>query len=173
VENRTRVLMVRHWNERVRTTNSGRWAALSLSRCEIVDHGEPGAPLDASSLPLAGAAVLFPGAAAGNVPSPPPRTLVVLDATWSQARRMLQRIPELRTLPRVSLPGRPGERLREPTVKEGMSTIEALAEALALLGDGPAAGALRHTWSLAVERGLALRRSPGKRPPAGRTGAEP
>lgn len=172
MENHTRVLMLRHWNERVRTTNSGRWAALSLSRCEIVDHGGPGARLDASTLSLEGAAVLFPGAV-GSVPSPLPRTLVVLDATWSQARRMLQRIPELRTLPRVSLPGRPAERLREPTVKEGMSTIEALAEALDLLGDGPAAVALRHTWSLAVARGLALRRAPGRHPAPPRKGTAP
>jgi DTW domain-containing protein YfiP len=97
----------------------------------------------------------------------------VLDATWSQARRMFQRIPELRALPRVSLPGRPAERLREPTVKEGMSTIEALAEALDLLGDGPAAAALRHTWSLAVLRGLALRRAPGRRPAQRGEGSDP
>jgi DTW domain-containing protein YfiP len=86
---------------------------------------------------------------------------------------MFQRIPELRALPRVSLPGRPAERLREPTVKEGMSTIEALAGALELLGDGPAAAALRHTWSLAVVRGLALRRAPGRSPSPGRRGAAP
>jgi DTW domain-containing protein YfiP len=164
--------MIRHWNERVRTTNSGRWAALSLSRCAIVDHGAPGAPLDASTLSLDGAAILFPGAV-GALPSPPPRTLVVLDATWSQARRMFQRIPELRALPRVSLPGRPAERLREPTVKEGMSTIEALAEGLDLLGDGAAAEALRRTWSLAVLRGLALRRAPGRFAAPGRKGSAP
>jgi DTW domain-containing protein YfiP len=60
-------------------------------------------------------------------------------------------------LPRVSLPGFDAERLREPTVKGGMSTIEALARALDLLGDGPAALALEQTWALAVERGLSLR----------------
>jgi len=164
--------MLRHWNERVRTTNSGRWAALSLSRCEIVEHAAPDAPLDFGRIPVERAAVLFPSPG-GGVPSPPPETLVVLDATWSQARRMLQRIPELRTLPRVSLPGRPAERLREPTVKEGMSTIEALAEALDLLGDGPAAAALRHTWTLAVARGLALRRAPGRHPAPARRGTAP
>ena len=155
-ENRTRVFMLRHWNERVRTTNSGRWAALSLSRCEIVDHAAPGAPLDFGRIPLERAAVLFPSPG-GGVPSPPPDTLVVLDATWSQARRMLQRIPALRTLPRLSLPGFAAERLREPTVKEGMSTIEALARALDLLGDTEAARSLERTWALAVERGLSLR----------------
>jgi DTW domain-containing protein YfiP len=148
--------MLRHWNERVRTTNSGRWAALSLSRCEIVDHAAPGAPLDFGRIPLERAAVLFPSPG-GGVPSPPPETLVILDATWSQARRMLQRIPALRTLPRLSLPGFAARRLREPTVKEGMSTIEALARALDLLGDTEAARSLERTWALAVERGLSLR----------------
>jgi DTW domain-containing protein YfiP len=158
VENRTRVFMLRHWQERVRTTNSGRWAALSLSRCEIVDHAVPGEPLDFSRIPTTGTAVLFPSPG-GRIPSPPPRTLVVLDATWSQARRMLQRIPELQTLPRLSIPGVLAERLRVPTVKGGMSTIEALAAALDLLGDAEAAAALTRTWRLAVERGLSLRRS--------------
>jgi DTW domain-containing protein YfiP len=162
VENRTEVFMLRHWQERVRTTNSGRWAALSLTRCRIVDHGVPGAPLDGSLVPTRGAAVLFPSPS-GGIPSPVPETLIVLDATWAQARRMLQRIPELRTLPRVSLPGGLSERLRQPTVKEGMSTIEALAAALDLLGDEEAARALTRTWRLAVERGLSLRWSSERR----------
>jgi DTW domain-containing protein YfiP len=156
VENRTRVFMLRHWQERVRTTNSGRWAALALSRCEIVDHGVPGVSLDRSRIPSVGAAVLFPSPS-GSIPSPIPETLIVLDATWAQARRMLQRIPELQTLPRVSLPGGLAERLRQPTVKGGMSTIEALAAALHLLGDDEAAGALTRAWTLAVERGMSLR----------------
>jgi len=162
VENRTRVFMVRHWQERVRTTNSGRWAALALSRCEIVDHGVPAAPLDGAVIPSRGAAVLFPSPT-GGLPSPLPETLVVLDATWAQARRMLQRIPELQTLPRVSLPGGLAERLRQPTVKGGMSTIEALAAGLDLLGDVEAARALEATWRLAVERGLSLRWSSERR----------
>ena len=162
VENRTRVFMIRHWQERVRTSNSGRWAALALSRCRIVDHGVPGAPLDGAIVPSRGAAVLFPSPT-GGIPSPLPETLIVLDATWAQARRMLQRIPELRTLPRVSLPGGSGERLRQPTVKGGMSTIEALAAALDLLGDAEASRALAATWGLALERGLSLRWSSERR----------
>lgn len=153
--------MLRHWNERVRTTNSGRWAALALERCEILDHGVPGAPLDPARIPLAGAAVLFPSP--GPLPSPLPETLVVLDATWAQARRMLHRIPALRTLPRLSVPGRVAERLREPPITGGMSTIEAIARALDLLGDGEAARELDRAWALAVDRGLTLRMSPEAR----------
>jgi len=172
VENRIRVFMLRHWQERVRTTNSGRWAALSLSRCEIVDHAVPGAPLDFSRIPVERAAVLFPSPG-GGIPSPPPETLVILDATWAQARRMLQRIPALQTLPRVSLPGFVAERLREPTVKGGMSTIEALAQALDRLGDAAAARALERTWALAVERGLSLRWSGTARSARRAPGAPP
>ena len=156
VENRTRVLFVRHWQERVRTTNSGRWAELCLSRWERVDHGIPGDPLDPARIPTTGAAVLFPSPG-GGIPSPLPETLVVIDATWAQARRMIQRIPTLRTLPRLSLPGAPAERLREPPRRDGMSTIEALARALALLGDEEAARALDQTWAIAVERSLSMR----------------
>jgi DTW domain-containing protein YfiP len=153
--------MVRHWNERVRTTNSGRWAALALTRCEIVDHGVPGAPLDPARIPVEGAAVLFPSP--GGLPFPLPETLVVLDATWAQARRMLQRIPALRALPRLPVPGTVAERLREPPVAGGMSTIEALARALDLLGDREASVELDRTWALALERGLSLRMSPEAR----------
>ncbi|MCX5730984.1 MAG: DTW domain-containing protein, partial [Deltaproteobacteria bacterium] len=72
-------------------------------------------------------------------------------------------IPELQRLPRLSLPGVLAERLRRPTVKSGMSTIEALAAALDLLGDAEAARALNQAWQLAVERGLSLRRSVERR----------
>jgi DTW domain-containing protein YfiP len=98
---------------------------------------------------------------------------VILDATWAQARRMLQRIPALQTLPRVSLPGFVAERLREPTVKGGMSTIEALAQALDRLGDAAAARALERTWALAVERGLSLRWSGTARSARRAPGAPP
>lgn len=165
VESRTRVVILRHAQERARTTNSGRWAALALARCEILDHAVPGAPLDASRIPVEGAAVLFPSPA-GGLPSPRPSTLVVIDATWSQARRMIQRIPALQRLPRISLAGAPGARLRQPTVAGGMSTIEATAAALELLGDAEAARALDSAWRLAVARGHSLRWLDGRPPGA-------
>jgi DTW domain-containing protein YfiP len=116
------------------------------------------------SLPLEGA----PAAAVAHVdsrpgiPDPAPDTLVVLDGSWGQARRMLQRIPPLRTMPRLSLPVRDAERLRRPTVAGGMSTLEAIAAALELLGDAETARALEALHRLAVARSLRLRWSPGK-----------
>lgn len=163
LETATRVIFVRHASERVRTTNTGRWAALALARSEVLEHAVAGAPLDAARLAGGRVAVLFPGGRADR-PEPCPETLVVLDGTWAQARRMLQRIPALRSLPRLSLPGRPGERLRLPTVAQGMSTIEALASALEVLGESAAARSLGELHRRAVTRGRALR-WPGRSAP--------
>jgi len=156
----TRIVLVRHASERVRTTNTGRWAALALERCEVLEHGLAGAPLGEARIAPGRAAVLFPS---GGAAAPPPDldVLVVLDGTWAQARRMLQRIPALQALPRLSLEAPPSDRLRRPTVPGGMSTLEAIAAALDLLGDRAAARALAEFHRLAVERGRALR-WPGK-----------
>src|SRR5690349_17158136 len=84
---RTRVVIVRHHLEQYRSSNSGRLANLALPNSVIVDHG--GARGLAVLPPLSGAWLLFPeGEPTVVAPSPPPEQLVVLDATWSQARRM-------------------------------------------------------------------------------------
>jgi DTW domain-containing protein YfiP len=104
--------------------------------------------------------VLFPGPAPGPA-APAPERIVVLDGSWSQARRMLQRIPALRALPRLALappapaPGAP--RLRRPTVDGGVSTIEAMALALARLGEPDAAAGLDRLYAAARQRVWRLR----------------
>jgi DTW domain-containing protein YfiP len=76
---------------------------------------------------------------------------------------MIQRVPALRRLPRLALPaagptaadGLP--RLRRPTVEDGMSTIEAMARALALLGEPLAAAQLDALHGEALARAWSLR----------------
>jgi DTW domain-containing protein YfiP len=75
---------------------------------------------------------------------------------------MVQRIPALQRMPRVSLPTEAAVRLRRPTVPGGMSTIEATAAALDLLGDAEAACGLRELHRVAVARALALRCAAGE-----------
>ncbi len=159
VATRTRFLVLRHVSERLRPTNTARWAALSLSSARLVDYGARGALLDERPLAEPGTCVLWPG---GGPLAEPPRQVVVVDASWSQARRMLQRIPALRALPRFSLPGPPpgSLRLREPPVRGGMSTIEAMARALERLGEPEPARKLDRVHALSVERGLRLRMGP-------------
>src|SRR5690349_1008903 len=141
IETRTRVVIVRHHLEQFRSSNSGRLANLALTNSEIVNHGGIGGPAKLSSLD--GAWLLFPeGEPTSACPSPPPRQLIVLDATWSQARRMYRKIDALRGLPILRLPDAPvpAARLRNSPGEGRVSTIEAIASALRLLeGDEPAA----------------------------------
>jgi len=153
-----RFLVLRHASERERLSNTARWAALALPGTEIREHGLPGAT-DALAPPAAeGAVVLFPSPHPSPPPPVAPRLVVVPDGTWSQARRMMQRVPALRTLPRLALPGPPaGRRLRRPHRDDGMSTLEAMAGALAALGERAAADRLLAVHAAAVERVLRLK----------------
>jgi DTW domain-containing protein YfiP len=157
---RTRFVVMRHASERTRSTNTVRWAALALG-CEVLDYGAPGAPLGELGLDAPGTWVLFPSPAPAPAMAEPPRRVVVLDGSWSQARRMIQRVPALQRLPRLALPAAPAAeglpRLRRPTVEHGMSTIEAMARALALLGEPDAAAQLDAVHAEALGRAWSLR----------------
>ncbi len=153
IETRTRVLIVRHHLERHRSSNSGRLAHLALTNSEIVDHGVAGQPATLS--PLEGAWLLYPeGEPVTACPVPPPRQLIVLDATWSQARRMFRKLDALRGLPTLRLPDVPVSRarLRESPGPGRVSTIEAIAAALRLLEGEAPAHALEQLFQVAVDR---------------------
>jgi DTW domain-containing protein len=153
IATRTRIVIVRHHLERFRSSNSGRLAHLALTNSEIVDHGGSGGP--AVLRELAGAWLLFPeGEPTRAPPQPPPATLVVLDATWSQARRMYRKLDALRGLPLLRLPDEevPRARLRESPGAGRVSTIEAIARALRLLEGDDVATPLEQLFAVAVRR---------------------
>jgi DTW domain-containing protein YfiP len=153
-----RLVLLRHVSERERLSNTGQWAALAVEGAEVVDHGFPGPPTEAAVLAEPGAALLFPAPHAATPPWPAPRVLVVPDGTWTQARRMIQRLPALRTLPRLALPPPPpGPRLRRPHVAGGMSTLEAVAGAFAAVGQPEDAARLLALHAAGVERVLRLK----------------
>lgn len=154
VVTRTRVVIVRHHLEQHRSSNSGRLAHLALPNSEIVEHGG-GFRGHAKLPPLEGAYLLFPeGEVAQAAPIPPPKQLLVLDATWSQARRMYRKLDVLRGLPILRLPDAPmpSARLRESPGPGRVSTIEAIARALRLLEGDEVAAPLEALFALAVER---------------------
>src|SRR5690606_12868333 len=96
-----------------------------------------------------------------GVPERPPRQLIVLDATWSQARRMYRKLQWLRGMPILRLPEEPmpRARLRESPGPGRVSTIEAIARALRLVeGEAPAA-ALEQLFAVAVQRAQSTGRS--------------
>ena len=155
IATRTRVVIVRHHSEAHRSSNTGRLAHFALPNSEIVEYGAPTGAVPMP--PLDGAWLLFPEGD-GVLPAEPPKQLVVLDATWSQARRMFRKISALRKLPLYKLPegSASARRLRAAPAPGMVSTIEAIARALqALEGRGAALDALFQT---AVERAAATGR---------------
>lgn len=118
--------------------STARIAGLGLSSCDIVwdvqgaeVFPEPSALLAAGGVgllyPGEGSVVLGPGASA-------PRALVVLDGTWSQARRILRKNEWLRALPQFALAPSPEERsnyrIRRQPAEHCLSTVECIARVL-------------------------------------------
>jgi DTW domain-containing protein len=150
---RTRIVIVRHHLERHRSSNTGRLAHMSLTNSELIEHGGTNGP--AILPPLDGAMLLYPlGEVTTICPEPPPRLLVVLDATWSQARRMYRKLAPVRGLPILHIPDddRVAERLRASPGGGRVSTIEAIAGALRLLEGDVVATALERLFDIAVAR---------------------
>jgi DTW domain-containing protein len=148
VETGTEIVLIQHITERMLTSNSGRFAALSLPNSRLVAYGG-GEPFDASVLSEPGTALLYCSGPARPLAFVP-RRLIVLDGSYRQARRMYKREAALRELPELTLPApavRP-TRLRQPPHPDGMSTIEAIAAALSLL-EGPERAA--PLWALHAE----------------------
>ncbi len=142
VETRTELVIVRHAAERTKPSNTAHLATLALPRSRIIEYGAEKAELDQSGLVEGNTWVLFPEGEPTAHPVPAPNRLIVLDGTWSQARRMRRKIVALRGLPFLVLapPAAPRLRLRRPDHPSGMSTLEAIAAAIALL-EGPERGA--------------------------------
>jgi DTW domain-containing protein YfiP len=160
VETRTRVVIVRHHLEQWRSSNSGRLAHLALPNSAVIEHGGRGGV--AVLPPLDGAWLLYPdGEPAARAPEPPPRQLVVLDATWSQARRMFRKLGALRGLPILRLPDAPmpAARLRDSPGPGRVSTIEAIARALRLLEGEAVAQPLEALFDAAVTSAAATGRN--------------
>lgn len=170
------MVLIQHVREVYSQSNTGALAHHMLTQCELLRYGGSAGRFDASALlalgadcavlyPLPGAPVLRREHAVG--PEGAPRTLVILDGTWQQARRMSRRIPGLRSLSFVRLPADalPEWRLREPLEAGQLGTAEAIALALELLGEERAAERLRDGLELVARGVLRIR---GKRAPAAR-----
>lgn len=142
---RTRVVFLQHPREARVAIGTARMAHLSLPNSELyqgVDFSDL-ARLQQLAQDPSKVAVLFPGE--GAVPPEslrdnPPETLIVIDGTWNQAKKVVARNPLLSQLPRVGFtPRRPSNyRIRSEPADHCVSTIEAVVETLgAMEGDFP------------------------------------
>ena len=155
MQTRTRLILIQHVLELSERSNTGRHAAAALSAMDLRVFGSKDTPLKVDD--LEGAWLLWPGEPEIAAVVPRPSTLVVLDGSWSQARKMLQRVPQLRALRRWSLTAPPGRRSLRASPPGGMSSLEAIAEALAAL-EGEALGArVRAVHEALVQKQLSER----------------
>ncbi|KFE67228.1 DTW domain protein [Hyalangium minutum] len=154
MDTRTEFLVIRHNKEKEKSTNTVRVAALALVRCQVLTYGAPGERFDASVLESPDTWLLFPDTQPPEPQAPPPKRLIVLDGNWGQARRMVQRLPALRKMPGLALPPPPPNtrRLRRPPNPDGMSTLEAMAGAVALLEGEELARQLYALHELMIDR---------------------
>src|SRR6185295_6068261 len=105
---RTRVVVLQHPRERDVPINTGRIAALCLPDAEVhvgvTWEGTPALERVLSD-PARPAALLYPGPGATDVEREPPTepiTLVVIDGTWWQARKIVRANRTLSSLPRYA-----------------------------------------------------------------------
>jgi len=160
LRSRTRFVLVRHFKENFKTSNTGRLLARCLPDTVTADWRGRGEPWSLVIPP--GAVLLFPGE---NALPPPavaaeaaargePLTVVLIDGTWKQSRKMARMVPGLSELPRVQLPATsaPELVLRRRVVPHGLCTIEAAAALLLALGEEEASAGLLTAWRLQVNR---------------------
>ena len=163
VRTQAEFLILRHIREANRPSNTGRLVALIMPNSRIVPWGGEdgaGSSFYENELKEPGTWILWPDGPGGErVLKETPKRVAVLDATWHQARRLYTRSEVLRTLPRLVLPApdRDRERLRKQHRPDGMSTIEAVAAAVAKLEGAEKAEPLEKLYDEVVRRTFTVR----------------
>ena len=177
---RTRVVILQHPREARLAICSAWLCHVALAGSELLqgirfeDH-----PRVRALCAAPGTVLLFPGEGATparQLAAAPPATLLVIDATWPQAQKMLSANPAIAVLPRVSIvavapSGYAG--LRAEPEEGHLATIDAVAEALGALEGDPARFApMRTAFRRSVELQLECSRD-GRRAPRHRPGWKP
>lgn len=167
LETRTKVVLVAHRRELLKPTATGPLALECLPNSVLHSQGERDQRIDLSPLsgegrrllclyPADDARVLSPELVAED---PRPITLIVPDGTWSQASRIVKRVPGIEHAERVILPaGRPTEwGIRSESKLAGLATFEAIARSLALIEGDHVTAPLERVFSAMVKATIAAR----------------
>lgn len=136
VANQTGILVLQHPRERLHAIGTVRFARLGLSNVRV----RTCVPGTDASMPLPPrTALLYPAPGAPDLATLPrsehPRHLVILDGTWTHARKMYATQTWLHELPQVCLtPAEPSRyRLRREPRADYVATLEAIVAALRIL----------------------------------------
>ncbi len=164
LETRSKVVLIIHAKELKRTTNTGRLALKSLKNSEMRIRGQTFAPVDLSDLltDQYQSLLFYPSEEAQELTSDylkqfaKPIQLLVPDGNWRQASKVSIRHPELKAVPRVmiSKPNLATQHLRAESFEEGMSTLQAIAEALRVIESEEVYQSLMKVYSAKLENTL-------------------
>ena len=155
IETRSKLVLLVHYREARKPTNSGQLAAriLAGSRVEIIgDRPKPEILVDDRTV------VLYPGGEP-LTPADAPATVIVPDGNWRQAAKMARRYPGLERVRKVSfIDPRPTEyRLRSEPQPVGLATFEAIARAWKILEGDAIEEQMMKIFRIMVTRTLHLR----------------
>lgn len=166
LETTTRVLILQHPRERRVPVSTARMAHLSLPNSELhygVTFEDNARVTDLCKEP--GTYVLFP-AEDSKTPEQlreaPPRNVIVVDGTWSLAKKVIKSNPALLSLPKIAFtPRRPSNyRIRKEPADHCVSTIEAVCELLGgLEGDHDRFDRMLNAFEYMVDRQLEYART--------------
>ena len=165
---RIEFLLIQHSSELLRQSNTGRLVEKMIEPCEIIPWGSPDVPFSPESLKKPGTRylVLYPRSdtrllepADLQSPGGGKTSLVLLDATWAQAKSMSRRIGELQDFPFVSLPQgeAPRWKLRRSPGPGYCCTLEAVIRTLAIIEGADFAAPLELALELVMTHSLHMR----------------
>ena len=183
IQNKTYVTVLMHHRESYKTTNTARIACMALTNSRIYLRGLKNAPLDSSEAlktPIEARTLakeetderktyqplLLTLSERSETLSPDfvhkfkkPIHLIVPDGNWRQASKMGKREPHLQDIPWIKLPPGPKSnyKLRHEHHPEGLSTLEAIARALAIIEGDTVSHQLIELFDEMVRRTLLTR----------------
>ena len=163
----TRLGLIMHHLESLRTSNTGRLISLAINHSRICIRGLPNQRTDTEGLIPAGYAglVLYPSPCSVELTKElvaafsKPLILIALDGNWNQAAKMVRRESVLETLLKVHLAwGPPSDfRLRTQSDVRRVCTFEAVARALGIIEGPVVQQQLEEFFQVMVERMLKAR----------------
>lgn len=160
----TRVCLVIHHRELLRSSNTGLLALRALVNSEMRVRGAGRETLDLTDLLESPYRTLlfYPAPDAEELTtdfvaqSPAPIQLIVPDGTWRQASKIHYRHSELKNLPRVKIakPDATIYSLRAQHRPEGMATLQAIAHGLGVIEGDPVKVQLMQLYQAKLHRAL-------------------
>ncbi|WP_193161241.1 tRNA-uridine aminocarboxypropyltransferase [Microbulbifer hainanensis] len=146
-----KITLLTHERELERKTNTG---ALALEQCGnlvkrvVWARREPDAAL-VEAIERGKAVLVYPGEDAPPAPLEDYEQVILIDATWQEARKIYNRSPYLQSAPRavIEAAGSSSYRLRRNQPEGGLCTAECVIEILYRCGETEAAEQLADTYA--------------------------